>query len=277
MIDLHCHTTESDGSLLPCELIETALAIGLEALAITDHDTFAGFDQAAPLAKEKGLELVCGLELSTKFESRTVHLIAYFLGNGPEEGFRQWILQLQESRFSRNMLLLDRLKTKGISIAAEDLNQHGPLPGRPHIARIMVERGFVSSMQQAFDEYLDESACCYVPRQEPSFSEAVERIKGSGGLSSLPHPGRVSRDIGKMSTMVHEMRKMGLAAIEVYHSDHSSSDVALFSTIAEELGLSITGGSDFHGQAKPDIELGTGRGGNLCIPYSVLDRLRSSA
>jgi len=278
MIDLHAHTTESDGSLSPAELIWLASAIGLEALAITDHDTFSGFDQAAPLADELDLDLVCGIEMSTKYESRSVHLIGYFLDREPGEEFRRWILGLQDSRLARNQQLLEKLKMSGIEITPEDLQrQCTPLPGRPHIARLMVEKGYVGSVQQAFDDYLDEAACCYIPRGEPSLAEAVERIGLSGGISALPHPGRVTRDNSRLGELLRGMREIGLSAIEVFHSEHSPVDVALYGSLAAELDLLITGGSDFHGATKPGIELGTGKNGNLCIPYSVLQRLRLSA
>ena len=275
MIDLHSHTTESDGSLSPVELIGLARAIGLEALAITDHDTLSGFEQASPLAVELDLDLVCGIEMSTKFDSRSVHLIGYFLDGEPGACFRNWILGLQASRHARNQELLEKLKTYGIEIAPEDLQQQGtPLPGRPHIAKLMVDRGYVDSMQQAFDDYLDESACCYIPRGEPSLAEAIERIRLGGGVSSLPHPGRVTRDSRKLGELLRGMRDAGLSAIEAFHSEHSPAEVSLYVSLAAELGLSVSGGSDFHGATKPGIELGTGKGGNLCIPHSVLEGLR---
>jgi predicted metal-dependent phosphoesterase TrpH len=276
MIDLHSHTTESDGTLSPAELIRLACDLKLEALAITDHDTFAGFEQARPLAGELGLELIGGIEMSTKYEKRSVHLLGYFLGGEAGAGFREWILGLQASRHARNQELLETLKARGVEITPQELRERGgPLPGRPHIARLMVEKGYVSSLQQAFDDYLDESASCYVSRQEPSFAETVERIRSAGGVASLPHPGRVSRDAEKISETVRAMQKMGLSAIEVYHSDHSPAEVALYGGLATELGLAATGGSDFHGGAKPDIQLGTGKAGNLSIPYSLLERLRT--
>jgi len=278
MIDLHTHTTESDGSLSPEELTRLASARGLEALAITDHDTLAGFDRAAPLAAELGLELVCGIEMSTKHEGRSVHLIGYFFSGAPAREFREWIVCLQESRHARNQELIEKLKTMGFEISQEELRQQGtPLPGRPHFARLMVEKGYVDSMQQAFDRYLDESACCYIPRGEPSFAEAVERIGLSGGVSSFPHPGRVTRDAARLRKILAGMRETGLNAVEVFHSENSPAESDLYASLAAELGFRISGGSDFHGATKPGIELGSGSGGNLCIPYSVLERLRRSA
>lgn len=276
MIDLHAHTSESDGSFSPSDLVALAHSIRLEALAITDHDTFAGFDLAKPLADQLGLELLCGIEVSTKYEDKSVHLMGYFLRSDPGEEFRNWITKLQNSRHERNRLLLDTLKAHGVEISAEELAQRGgPLPGRPQMAMLMMERGYVQSIQQAFDDYLDESASCYIQREEPSFAETLEKIRDAGGVASLPHPCRVTRDAKEITDMVTTMRDMGLAAIETCHSEHSVDDVLIYTELARHLGLAVTGGSDFHGARKPAIELGTGRNKNVCIPYSVLEQLRS--
>jgi predicted metal-dependent phosphoesterase TrpH len=275
MIDLHAHTTESDGTLAPRELIEAAARAGLEALAITDHDTFAGFDQAVPAARERALDLVCGIELSTKFRTRTVHLLGYFLDNHPGQEFRDWILRWQQARHRRNRELIAKLQRLGFGVKLEEVYRlGGTLPGRPHFAAILVQKGYFASTQQAFDECLGETGTAYVVRDEASFAEAVQRIAASGGFASLPHPGRVTRDPLALEEYLREMRELGLRGIEVYHSDHSAADTALYKDLAERLGLTVTGGSDFHGAIKPHIELGTGRSGNLNIPRSVLDDLR---
>jgi len=275
MIDLHTHTVESDGTLTPVELVTAASQMGLEALAITDHDTFAGYDQAASPAFQLGLDLVCGIELSTKFGGRSVHLLGYFLNNGPSEDFRNWIIGLQESRHLRNRGLIERLASQGVQITAEEVKQRGgTLPGRPHFASILVQKGYAGSIQQAFNDYLDESAASYVPREEPSFSEGVARITSSGGLACLPHPGRVSRQPEALEESVREMRGLGLRGIEVYHSDHSPSDQCFYESLARRFNLAVTGGSDFHGDAKPRVALGTGIDGKLNIPRAVLDTLR---
>jgi predicted metal-dependent phosphoesterase TrpH len=277
MIDLHTHTSESDGTSSPEELTALAAAIRLEVLAITDHDTLAGFDRARPLADELGLELLCGIEVSTKFHNRSVHLLGYFPAGAPGHGFRDWILRLQDSRDSRNQRLLEKLNANGIDLSLDDFDRRKVRKlGRPHIAMAMLEKGYVQSLQQAFDDYLADSAPCYVDREEASFAEAVERIKSAGGISSLPHPYRVTRDPALLEVFLIEMRQLGLSGLEVYNSDHSASDVAIYAKLAEDLGLITTGGSDFHGAAKPGIELGTGKNKNLNIPLSVVEDLRAS-
>jgi predicted metal-dependent phosphoesterase TrpH len=271
MIDLHSHTTASDGTFSPAQLVDEAIRARVHILGITDHDTFSGFDQAAAPAREAGLELVCGIELSTKLHGHSVHLLGYFLRADGLDIFRTWIRDLQASRRERNVRLVARLQELGLDITMEEAEARGGgMTGRPHFARLLVEKGYVSSMQQAFDEYLDESAKGYVTRREPQFAEAVEHIRDAGGIASLAHPVRLPEDAG---SILAELRAAGLDAIEAYHSDHSPGQTALYLELAAQHKLLVTGGSDFHGAAKPEIRLGTGRGGNLHIPDDLINRL----
>ncbi len=273
MIDLHTHTNESDGSYTPFELVDAALH--LDALAISDHDTLAGYDRALPRAREKGLDLVCGIELSTKFHGKTVHLLGYFLNGPPADGFRGWLAEMQATRRDRNLRMAARLRSLGVDISIEEVERKGrSLAGRPHFAKLMLEKGYVSTIQQAFDEYLDESAKGYVDRQEPDLTLAIERIAAAGGISSIAHPVRLNyRDPVEMRGVVAEMRDAGLSALEVYHSDHGPKEVEQYLGLAKEFDLGMSGGSDFHGDVKPGIRLGSGAG-NLNIPLSVLEQLR---
>jgi predicted metal-dependent phosphoesterase TrpH len=273
LIDLHTHTTESDGTLNPEELVELAAAQGLEALAITDHDTLSGYDVALPLARERGLDLVCGIELSTKLNGRTVHLLGYFLKQLPSDDFRSWLTEMQASRRDRNIRLAERLRSLGIQITIEEVEARGQrMAGRPHFAAIMYEKGFVKSMQEAFDDYLDESAKGYVDRKEPLLTEGIQRIKAGGGISSIAHPIRIHHN-STVDQTVAEMCDAGLDAIEVFHSDHGERETEEFLCLARKFNLGVSGGSDFHGDVKPKIKLGTGPG-SLNIPRAVLDRLR---
>lgn len=277
MIDLHTHTNESDGTYSPLELVDAAAALGLDALAISDHDTLAGYDAALPRAREKGLDLVCGIELSTKFHGKTVHLLGYFLDGLPADGFRDWLSEMQATRRDRNVRLSARLASLGVDVSLEEVERRGrSLAGRPHFARIMVEKGYVSTIQQAFDDYLDESAKGYVDRQEPELTAGIARIRAAGGISSIAHPVRLGyRAPEKLRDSVGEMSRAGLNAIEVYHSDHGPAEVAQYLELAREFCLGVTGGSDFHGDVKPGVELGRGPG-TLNIPLSVLERLREN-
>jgi len=274
MIDLHSHTTASDGTYLPAQLVDEALRTGVRILGITDHDTFSGYDQALPLARQAGLELVCGIELSTTLHGHSVHLLGYFLSADGLGNFRTWIGELQASRRERNLRLIARLRELGLEITLEEVQARGgEMTGRPHFAQALIAKGYVSSLQQAFDEYLDESAKGYVTRREPQFAEAVKHIRDAGGIASLAHPVRIREDVAEI---LPELRAAGLNAIEVYHSDHSPSQSALYLKLAEQHGLLVTGGSDFHGAVKPEIHLGTGRGGNLKVPDDLVDRLRAA-
>jgi hypothetical protein len=272
LIDLHSHTNESDGSCSPAELVGEAVSGGVTVLGITDHDTFAGFDQAVPLARGSGLELVCGIELSTKLHGHSVHLLGYFLKNGGPADFRRWVLDLQASRRERNVRLVARLRELGFDITLQEAEARGRgMTGRPHFAQIMLEKGYVSSIRQAFDDYLDESAIGYVYRREPQFAEGVEHIRNSGGIASLAHPIRVKGDV---AALMPELTASGMNAIEAYHSDHGPAETEGYLNLAKQYGLLVTGGSDFHGLVKPDVKLGTGADGNLHVPEDLLETLR---
>ena len=273
MIDLHSHTYESDGSCSPSELIEEAVRAQVDILGITDHDTFTGYDQALPAGRHAGVELVCGIELSTKLHGRAVHLLGYFLNQDGLSPFRDWVLELQASRRERNVRLVARLRELGFDINLEEVEARGRgMTGRPHFAQVMVAKGYVRDLRQAFDDYLDESAIAYVYRQEPQFNEGVERIRNAGGIASLAHPVRVN---GDLPTLMPELCGWGLNALEAYHSDHSPADTQLYLELARKYGLLVTGGSDFHGAVKPGVKLGSGCDGNLQIPHDLLERLKS--
>jgi predicted metal-dependent phosphoesterase TrpH len=272
LIDLHSHTNESDGTFSPAQLIDEAVRAGVRILGITDHDTFAGHDAAAPLVREAGVELICGIELSTKLHAHSVHLLGYFLGNDGPDGFRGWVMEQQASRRERNVRLAARLQELGFDITIEEAEARGRgMTGRPHFAMLMLEKGYVTNLRQAFDQYLDESAKGYVFRREPDFAEGVSQIRKAGGIASLAHPVRVRGDV---PALMPELCAAGLNAIEAYHSDHDAHDTEQFLGLAKRYGLMVTGGSDFHGAVKPEVMLGTGCEGNLRIPDDLVDRLR---
>lgn len=248
--------------------------MGLEGLAITDHDTFAGYDRAEPVARASGFDLVCGVELSTRFHGRTVHMLGYFVHQSPAREFREFLLALRQSRRERNLRMIDRLRSLGVDISIEEVEAKGrSITGRPHFARVLVEKGYAVNTEQAFQDYVDESAKGYVQREELPAREAIERIAAAGGVSSLAHPIRLARRV-VLEKWVAELADIGLRAIEVFHSDHRPEDVANYATLAQRFNLAVTGGSDFHGGNKPGIQLARGLEGNLDIPRAVLERLR---
>jgi hypothetical protein len=283
LIDLHTHTDESDGTSSPSELVAAALALRLQALGITDHDTLSGYDAAAPLARAAGLDLVCGIELSTKrrhapgWRGRSIHLLGYFLGSPPPAEFRAWLEGIRRARRDRNVRLAERLRSLGVEITIEEVERLGrSQAGRPHFARAMVEKGYVASIEEAFARYLDESAQGYVERDEPELEAGIETLRAAGALTSLAHPIRLKRRRpASFDKDLAEMCEMGLAAIEVYHSDHQRADAEFFRALARRYGLKVTGGTDFHGDNKPGVALGTGYG-NVAVPRAVLDTLRGT-
>jgi 3',5'-nucleoside bisphosphate phosphatase len=271
LIDLHSHTNQSDGTSSPSELVAEAARAGVTGLSITDHDTFAGYDQVRSEAAAKGVRLICGIELSTKLNAHSVHLLGYFSAGRELPEFREWILEMQASRRERNVRLAARLQELNMPITVEEAEARGRgMTGRPHFAQIMVERGYVANFRQAFDEYLDESAKGYVYRREPALSEGVERIRSAGGIASLAHPARVRGDV---PSLLPGLCDSGLNAIEAYHSDHTPEETDLYVKLAGQYGLLLTGGSDFHGEVKPEVRLGTGHDGNLHVPEDLLDQL----
>jgi predicted metal-dependent phosphoesterase TrpH len=275
VIDLHSHTTESDGTYSPAELVAAASALRLDALAITDHDTLAGYDLARPLAADAGLRLICGIELSTKVHQpvrRTVHLLGYFPTCDPSQEFLHWLEGMQAARRDRNRRLAAKLQTMGIDITIEEIEHAGKsMAGRPHFARLMVQKGYVPNTREAFRQYLDESAPGYVDREEPTLAEGIERIQAAGGVSSVAHPVRLGRrDHAEEEELIASFVALGLDCIEAYHSDHESGDVKRYLGYAEKYGIGVTGGSDFHGDNKPNVKLGQAN-----VPTELLAALKA--
>jgi len=285
LIDLHSHTDQSDGSSSPEELIQEALDLKLEALGITDHDTLAGYDIAEPVAKAKGLELVCGIELSTRLEEPgakkrppSVHLLGYFAKTPPTPAFRDWLVNWQNSRRARNLKLIKKLNDLGVEIELEEVQKIGRnLTGRPHFAKVLIAKGYVSTTQEAFDKYLAETASAGVEREECSLVEGIHMVREAAGIPVLAHPYRMNngRDEEIMTRTVKMLVDEGLLGIEVWYSEHTPEDRDLYMKLAKQFNLIPTGGSDYHGTNKPGIYLGTGRDNNLELPYAILESLRN--
>ncbi len=272
MIDLHSHTNHSDGSFTPAELVREAKRVGLSYLGITDHDTFSGYDEARPIAETEGLGLVCGIELSVKLNERSVHLLGYFFDQARLGGIREWVTGNQRARRERNENLMKRLQSLGLDITLEEVEAlGGRMAGRPHVATLLLKKGYVTTMQEAFDVYLAEGQKGYVQRREPTMQEGLGQIAGAGGVASMAHPIRVKDDL---PSVLPELIEQGLSAIEAYHSDHSPELTREYLDLAKRFDLLVTGGSDFHGSYKPGLHLGTGRDGNVRVPDEILDGLR---
>jgi len=263
--------------------VHEACSSGLRAIAITDHDTLEGFDAARPLARQQGLELICGLELSTRLDGgpgcrrTTAHVLGYFLNQMPPPDFREWLKTISATRHERNLKLMAHLNAKGLALEWDDL----PLPphalGRVHFARVLAAKGHVPDQGRAFALHLSDEALARIQRKLPTLAEGVERISRAGGLTSLAHPVRLPfRGPRELHSIVQEMADGGLQAVEVYHSDHNGEDTDRFLKLANELSLLVTGGSDYHGENKPNVFLGKGRG-NLSVAYTVLEKMKRFA
>lgn len=282
MIDLHTHTDRSDGSTAPGDLVRQAVREGIEALAIADHDTLAGHDAALPAATEQGLELICAVELSTRpaeqrpgKRERSVHILGYWLLSPPTPEFRRYLETQQASRRQRNVDLVAKLRQLGVKITLEDAEVYGRNQvGRPHFARVLCDKGYVKNVQEAFDVYLADEAQAAVERDEPTIEEGIRRIKEGGGMACLAHPVRLPQRGPELAKLVERLMDSGLEGIEVFHSEHQPADCAEFAEIADRFSLIPTGGSDFHGENKPGVRLGSGIGGNLNLPYSFLNQMR---
>lgn len=247
--DLHTHTTASDGTQRPAANVQMALDAGLGALAITDHDTVSGVAEALLAGRELGIEVVPGVEISTVANGQDIHVLGYYIDIHNEQ-FLQRLASLRDTRDTRNNMIIERLQQLGLDITmaevlreVENIKSKGDTVGRPHIAAVLLHKGYVSSISEAFDRYLGTGAAAYAnpPRIEPA--TAIGWIQEAGGKAVLAHPG-IYHDDALVEAIVHQ----GLDGIEVYHSDHSPEDEAKYLSLAQRSGLLITAGSDFHGE-----------------------------
>jgi predicted metal-dependent phosphoesterase TrpH len=282
-IDLHSHTTESDGTLTPAELVSLAKRIGLAAIAITDHDTFAGYEKAEPIAAGAGLDLLRGIELNSRLnpaidsDQRHVHVLAYFPSGAPLQKFNAWLTGEQEDRRTRNRRLIEALRNRGIDITLEEVEARGrSMAGRPHFARILVEKRYAANSEDAFQRYIGETAPSYVERESQTTEEAIEIVRAGGGIPVVAHPVRLALTPPIERQVLQHLKDAGLLGLEVYHSEHSPNLQAHYLRLADELKLLPTGGSDFHGTVKPGVKLGTGLRNNIRVPREFLDRMRAS-
>src|SRR5688572_25090075 len=274
-VDLHCHSTASDGTLSPKEVVTLAHRAGLSALALTDHDTIGGVGEAALAAGSLGIDFLPGIEISCEFpHPGTMHLLGY--GVDPDSKvLRDLTRQLIDARDNRNPKIIAKLNDLGVAITMEEIEAEaggGGVVGRPHIAAVLHRKGYVSSIKQAFDKYLGTTGAAYFDKERLSPRRAFELVRESGGLPVLAHPVQLrTTNDAELNRIVKDCVDMGLAGIEVIHSDHDDALVAKYTALAERYGLLKTGGSDFHGSNKKDIDLGLARGRR--IPRAFFDEL----
>ena len=275
MIDLHTHSTESDGTLTPQELMQLASDIGLSAIALTDHDTVGGLSKAKPVAESLGIELVPGIELSTDYNGTDVHMLGFYIDD-TNPAFLKKLQEFIDSRNLRNEKMAFLLQKEGFSITLEDLYREYPdsVITRAHFARYLVEHGYVKDRDTVFRKYLGDNCRCYVPREKITPFEAIDLIHLGGGLAFFAHPVLCHMNHDRLRFFVRDLKEAGLTGMEAVYSMNSPGDERNMKKLAQEFDLLISGGSDFHGENKPYIHLGTGKG-NLRIPDSILDAIKA--
>ncbi len=278
MIDLHTHTTASDGTFTPEQLIRHAHDVGISVISVTDHDTTDGVAIARAEAEKVGIFFIPGIEISAEYSSQgTMHILGYFVDENNDRmvdalGF------LKESRRLRNPKMIKLLNDAGISITMEDVENEagGGQVGRPHFAKALIKKGFASSINEAFDKYIKKGGPCYVNKERLSPKKSIDLILSAGGIPVIAHPKTLGVPIGDdLKNLIAELVDYGLMGIECYYFSHTKGEIEHYTKLAEELGLLVTGGTDFHGENKPNIRLGVGKG-NLKIPDELAERLTAA-
>ncbi|MGB3212593.1 MAG: PHP domain-containing protein [Desulforhopalus sp.] len=272
-IDLHTHSTSSDGTMSPADLVTYAYKKGLTAIAVTDHDTIAGVDEALATGDNLGIEVVPGIELSVKYFDYNVHLLGY-LFDYQDKKLHDALGQLQTGRVERNRKIIAKLNGLGLAIQFKELREIGGAGqnGRPHIAKLMIEKGFVRTMDEAFLKYLGQGRPAYASRYIYRAKEAIALIKDAGGIAVLAHPLQLDKSVGNFPHILHQLCDMGLDGIEVYYPTHSRQFRKQLISLAEEYSLLMTGGSDYHGDIRPGTTLAGGK--NVSVPPELLVRMK---
>ncbi len=267
-VDLHVHTSLSDGTLSPEEVIREAKGKGLSALAITDHDTLDGIDEAERAGELFGIMVIPGVEISVDLgEGRSSHILGYGLDRRGNR-FLDFLRKMRLSRVERNRAILEKLRSLGLALDLKEITHQGDEArvGRPHIAAAMVRKGYVRSVEEAFARYLARGAKAYVPRKRPSSTQAIKVMREAGGVPVLAHPHTIGMEgLMELEICIGKLVREGLMGVEVLYPDAPFDIRRFLSDLCERWGLLKTGGSDFHGALKPEVRLGFGRG-DLRVP-----------
>ncbi|TCS84522.1 PHP domain-containing protein [Tepidibacillus fermentans] len=270
-VDLHSHSTASDGLNPPRENVKMAKEAGLAALGITDHDSVTGIDEALEMANEIRIEVIPGIEISTVEQGQDVHVLGYFI-QYKDQTFLRRLEELQKARDRRNEMMIEKLNELGIEIQMKEvlakIRREGANVGRPHIAEVLIEKGIVNTMEEAFDLYLGKNGKAYVNPIRISPEEGVDMIKAAGGVPILAHPGLYDND-----EMVIRLIKYGIKGIEVYHPDHDEEEERKYQQLADQYGILATAGSDFHGSRNGEMfhaPIGT-----KTISYEIVEKMKS--
>ncbi|MBV9080542.1 MAG: PHP domain-containing protein [Elusimicrobia bacterium] len=273
MIDLQLHTTDSDGTWPWDRVLQACLDLKLTAFSITDHDTVHRIDDIRAWAKAHNAQAIPGIELSTTENEQTVHLLGYFL-DGNLDRLEERLRFLRDGRLVRNEQIIAKLRSLGVNVSEEDAKAiaGNKVVGRPHIARLLLNKGVVSSMQEAFDKYLAPGGRAYFPKVELPLRAAIELLHGAGAVTSVAHPALLKRTPLELENSLKEWRGWGLDGVEGIYPVYTPEQTGFFARMAQKYGFLITGGSDFHGENKPHIRIGVGSG-SLNVPDALLEPL----
>jgi len=274
-IDLHIHSTYSDGTLSPAAIVDLAKKTGLQAIALTDHDTMAGVAEALARGRQVDVEVIAGIEISAWHEIMPLHILGYGL-RVDEPDLKHRLLRLQQGRLIRNTRIVANLNRLGIDLTMAELSacsEHGQA-GRPHLARLLVKKRVVASEDEAFSRYLRRGGAAYAERFKYYADEAITMIREAGGIAVLAHPGTLDFNRVSITDLLRELQRLGLQGVEVYYPTHSVSTIQKLKRIADRLDLLITGGSDFHGNNRSKAPLGGTRKSR--VPYHLLEPLMLS-
>lgn len=277
-IDLHTHTLYSDGSVSPEELVVMAVGAGARAIAITDHDTVDGLAEGRTTAERLGVEFISGIEISAEHGPGTMHILGYYI-DSESSLLQSKLVELKRARKERNPEIAKRLQSLGFDIDYDEVVKEagGEGVGRPHFARLMVEKGYAQSIQDAFTRFLAKGAAAFVDKRRLTPADSINLIHSAGGVAVLAHPYQLKPlSLEGQDVLIGELAALGLDGVEAIYSRHSPEQRDAYSTMAARHGLLVTGGSDFHGSYKPDINIVSGLG-DLRVPYSLLAELKNRA
>ena len=278
-IDLHTHSTASDGTLSPSEIVDLAKDLNLDAVALTDHDTMAGVPEFLEAgASEDGIEAVPGVEVSVDFTGKEVHIVGLFVDH-THQGLNELLREVRVNRDARNDRLIAKLNEMGYEITLDEVLAiaGGESVGRPLVAKILVEKGYFEEPQEVFDKCLKRGAPAYSPRVLPTPERTLRLIKEAGGVSIWAHPlYRAANDRTYMRKVLRAMKPLGLDGIEAYYTTFTPDQTRAVLEVAKEFDMLISGGSDFHGANQPGVSLGSGKG-ELAVPAELLDAIKLRA
>ncbi len=275
-IDLHTHSLKSDGSMTPTEVVEEAKKAGLAAIALSDHDSTDGVREAIEAGERLGVEVIPAIEFSVISKTET-HILGYFIDiDNPD--LRNMLKEVVDLRIERNHVTCKRLNELGFDITLEEVRALAPnnFVGRAHFARVLMDKGYIATVKEGFDKYMSVGKYAYCEKQRLSARDAIELITKCGGISFLAHPHLTKLSDDELKEFLTELKSYGLCGLEGYYTDYTPEMQIKYQSMAKELGLMISGGTDFHAKMKPHISIGTGLG-NMKIPYSIIEDMKKKS